>query len=148
MHMHTRLIMLRLTHARCSYVGDLNFELRKWRLFQRTMPKRTRNTRKKEPVASSGVSTEKIATIAEDAAIDSFIDDFSVQSEVSREVGRVWMKMSFSPAAALTKQALKQFEKNAKLVMGALPQKTSIPKVGRCVLLALCLTQGPDPQQQ
>ena len=45
------------------------------------MPRRTRNTRKKEPAAASGVSKEKIVTIAEDTAIDSFLDDFNLQSE-------------------------------------------------------------------
>ena len=49
-----------------------------------TMPRRTKNTRKKEPVAPSAVSKEKIVTIAEDAAVDSFLDDFSVQSEGQR----------------------------------------------------------------
>ena len=54
------------------------------------MPRRTKNTRKKEPVAPSAVSKEKIVTIAEDAAVDSFLDDFSLQSEGQRVLEHVY----------------------------------------------------------
>jgi hypothetical protein len=77
------------------------------------MPRRTRNTRKKDAAATSAADQNKMATIARDMereSIDSLLNDFDVQT------------------AALTKQALREFEKKAKLLMSALPMKSSIPK--------------------
>lgn len=75
------------------------------------MPRRTKNA-KKDPVVpkGGGVGKEKIVKIAEGAAVDNLINDFDVQVE------------------AMVKQALKQFDKETKLLMSALPMKSSIPK--------------------
>jgi hypothetical protein len=77
------------------------------------MSRRTRNSRKKEPSARSAACKKKMATIAEDMegeSIDSLLDDFDIQT------------------TNLTKQSLKQFQKEARLLMSALPLKSSIPK--------------------
>ena len=68
---------------------------------RREMPKRTRNTRKNEPSAPSGVSQERMAAIAggmERDSVESLLEDFDVQSEC----GLAWG--AFTPSLCLPLQ--------------------------------------------
>lgn len=94
------------------------------------MPRRTRNTRKKEPSVPSAASKKKITAIAENTegeSVESLLDDFDIQSKTFGSLTNIIIK--YFTAATLAKQSLKQFEKEAKLMLSALPLKSSIPKV-------------------
>ena len=106
---------------------------------QWTMPRKTRNTRKKkEPSAPSDASKKKLAAIAEDnerESIDSLLEDFEIQSK-GFVVGCILIFEDHPTAATLMKQALKQFDKEAKLMMSALPLKSSISKANNTHIIS------------
>ena len=70
-----------------------------------------------------------------ESSFESLLDSFDIQGEV-----RLWNKdqccftVRYPTVQILAKQAVKQFEKDAKLLMNCLPLKSSIPKAreGHC----------------